>query len=136
VYRLERGNGPLRLEQLQLKLYTTAEDGTVAPTRGMYPTGDMGMVGGRPIAIHQSSMHELATMLSYIQRAPVSDETGLEGYYNFRSSTVVTDEEFKVAGGPMHLMVDVLPEMGLKLVKAQGTVEKFVIDSAEMPTGN
>jgi hypothetical protein len=29
-----------------------------------------------------------------------------------------------------------VPEMGLKLVKTEGVVTKFVIDSVEMPSGN
>jgi hypothetical protein len=36
----------------------------------------------------------------------------------------------------MHLLLDAVPEMGLKLVKTEGVVKKFVIDSAEMPSAN
>jgi len=45
------------------------------------------------------------------------------------------DEDFK-NGGPMHLLVEAVPEMGLKLVKTEGSVEKFVIDDVELPTAN
>jgi uncharacterized protein (TIGR03435 family) len=131
---LKRGNGPLRLEPVELNLYTKAEDGSVSPSHA-YPTGDMGMAGGAPVGIHQTSMGQLARELSELQGVPVSDETGLEGFYNFKSQTIVTNEDFK-NGGPMHLLVDAVPEMGLKLVKTQGLVEKFVVDHAESPTAN
>lgn len=134
VYLLERGDGPLRLKPAEFSLYTKSDDGTVAPSHA-YPTGDIGMVSGVPIGIHQTSMAQLASVLSGLQRVPVIDRTGLSGFYNFRSQTVVTDEDFQ-NGGPMHLLVDAVPEMGLKLVKSEGTVDKFVIDSAEMPTAN
>jgi hypothetical protein len=53
--------------------------------------------------------------------------------YNFRSQTVVTDEDF-TSGGPMHLLLEAVPEMGLRLVKTKGPVEKFIIDTVEPPT--
>ena len=134
VYRLQRGDGPLRLKPAEFSLYTRADDGTVTPSHA-YPTGDMGMVSGVPISIHQTSMAQLAGVLSGLQRIPVIDQTGLSGFYNFKSQTVVTDEDFQ-NGGPMHLLVDAVPEMGLKLVKSDGPVDKFVIDSVEMPTEN
>ncbi len=132
VYLLTRGNGPLRLKAAELNLYTKSEDGSISPSHA-YPTGDVGMASGAPVAIYQTSMPQLASVLSSLQRAPVSDQTGLPGFYNFRSQTVVTDEDFK-NGGPMHLLVEAVPEMGLKLVKTEGAVEKFVIDNVEPPT--
>jgi uncharacterized protein (TIGR03435 family) len=134
VYLLKRGDGPLRLKPAELNLYKRSEDGTVAPSNS-YPTGDMGMASGASVSIHLTSMPQLARMLSNLQRAPVSDQTGLPGFYNFKSPTVLTDEDFK-NGGPMHLLVEAVPEMGLKLVKAEGVVEKFVIDNVEPPTAN
>jgi uncharacterized protein (TIGR03435 family) len=134
VYLLKRGNGPLRLEAAELNLYTRSEDGSVAPSDA-YPTGDVGMVSGRPVSIHQTSMLQLAHVLSILQRVPVSDQTGLPGFYNFKSQTVITDEDFK-NGGPMSLLVEAVPEMGLKLVKTEGVVEKFVIDNVEPPTAD
>jgi len=134
VYLLKRGSGPLRLQPAELNLYTKSEDGSVSPSHA-YPTGDVGMASGAPVAIYQTSMVQLANALSNLQRAPVSDQTGLPGFYNFKSQTVVTDEDFK-NGGPMHLLVEAVPEMGLKLVKSEGSVEKFVIDDVGPPTAN
>jgi uncharacterized protein (TIGR03435 family) len=134
VYLLKRGKGPLRLKLAELSLYIRSEDGTVTPSKA-YPTGDMGMAADVPVSLYQTSMPQLANLLSNLQRAPVSDQTGLPDFYNFRSQTVVTNEDFQ-NGGPMHLLVEAVPEMGLKLVKTEGSVKKFVIDSVEMPTAN
>jgi uncharacterized protein (TIGR03435 family) len=134
VYLLKRSNGPLRLEHMETNLYKHADDGRVSPSSA-YPTGDIGLVSGKPVGLHQTSMLQLARALSADQHAPVTDETELPGFYNFKSATVVTDEDFK-AGGMMHLFTEALPEMGLKLVKTQGMVEKLVIDSAELPAAN
>jgi uncharacterized protein (TIGR03435 family) len=134
VYILKRGDGPLRLKPAELNLYTRSDDGTVAPSNS-YPTGDMGMASGASVGIYLTSMPQLARMLSNLQRAPVRDQTGLPGFYNFKSQTVLTDEDFKY-GGPMHLLVEAVSEMGLKLVKTEDVVKKFVIDSVELPTAN
>ena len=134
VYLLKRGDGPLRLQSAELNLYTRSEDGSITPSNA-YPTGDFGLVSGRPLSLHQCSMLQLAGLLSNHQRAPVSDQTGLAGFYNFKSQTVLTDEDFN-NGGPMHLFVEAVPEMGLKLVKTDGVVEKLVIDNAESPIAN
>jgi uncharacterized protein (TIGR03435 family) len=134
VYLLKRGNGPLRLESAELNLYKRSEDGSITPSDA-YPTGDMGMAGGSPVGIHQTSMLQLARMLSNLLQVPVSDQTGLPDFYNFKSRTVLTNEDFK-NGGPMHLLVEAVPEMGLKLVKTEGVVEKFVIDNVEPPTAD
>jgi uncharacterized protein (TIGR03435 family) len=134
VYLLELGKGPLRLERAELSLYTRSEDGTVAPSHA-YPTGDMGVRGGGHVNLHQTSMHQLASELSMVQQAPVIDQTGLPDFYNFKSQTVVTDEDIK-GGGAMQMLVEAVPEMGLKLVKTQGAVKKFVVDDVEPPTAN
>lgn len=134
VYLLERGNGLLRLKEAELSLYKRADDGSVTSTNA-YPTGDMGMASGSPVMISQTSMPQLANLLGSLQHAPVIDQTGLHGFYNFRSQTIVTDEDFK-SGGPMHLLVEALPEMGLKLVKTRGSVDKFIIDNAAQPSAD
>lgn len=134
VYLLKRGKGPLRLTHVDLNLYTRSEDGTVAPS-SPYATGNIGLVGGVPVSLYQTSMLELARVLGGFQQIPVRDETGLPGFYNFKSQTAVTDEDFK-NGPPVHLLVDAVPEMGLKLEKTKGVVEKLVIDNVEPPTAN
>jgi uncharacterized protein (TIGR03435 family) len=134
VYLLKRGDGPLRLERAETHLYTRSEDGSVAPSNS-YPTGEIGLVSGKGLRVDQTSMLELAHALSSLQRVPVTDQTGLPGFYNFKSQTILTNEDF-ANGGPAHLLLEAVPEMGLKLVKTEGTVEKFVIDNVEPPTAN
>jgi uncharacterized protein (TIGR03435 family) len=65
----------------------------------------------------------------------VIDQTGLPGFYNFTSQTVVTIDDFK-NGGLVNLLVDAVPDMGLKLVKTEGAVDKFVIDDVQPPTAD
>ena len=36
----------------------------------------------------------------------------------------------------MWMLVDAVPEMGLKLVKTEGVVETFVLDNEEQPSAN
>ena len=131
VYLLQRGKGPLRLERANLDLYTRSRDESIAPSDA-YPTGDIGMVSGEPFGIHQTSMLQLARALSGDLRAPVIDQTGLPGFYNFKSRTVVTIEDFK-NGGLSGIFVEAVPEMGLKLAKTTGAVEKLVIDDVQQP---
>jgi uncharacterized protein (TIGR03435 family) len=134
VYLLKRSAGPLRLQRVEPHLYTSSEDGTVSPS-GVSTTGQLSIVGGAPVSFQQTSMLQLANALSGAQSAPVIDETQLPGFYNFKSLTVVTEEDFK-SGSSARLLPEALPEMGLKLVKTPGTVEKLVIDKAELPTEN
>ncbi len=129
VYRLERGNGPLRLTPVSVNLYKRSEDGTVSPGNN-YPTGEVS-----PKGLYQASMKELARALSMIRHAPVNDETGLQGFYNFRSKTSVANEDY-TNGDAASLITEMLPEMGLRLVKTEGPVEKMVIDSVAPPTEN
>ncbi len=63
VYLLERGNSPLRLVSVELNLYKRAEDGSITPSNA-YPTGDVGIASGVPVGIHQTSMLQLARILS------------------------------------------------------------------------
>jgi len=135
VCLLQRGTGPLRLQQVEPDLYTRAEDGTVSPSASP-PTGMLSVVGGSPVSFTNTSMARLAKALHCnSQGAPVIDQTGLPGFYNFKSARVVTDDDFK-SGEFADLLTEALPEMGLKLTKAPGKIENLVIDSAELPTQN
>lgn len=63
VYLLKRGDGPLRLRPTELSLYIRTEDGTVSPSKS-YPPGDMGMASGAAVSLYQTSMPQLANLLS------------------------------------------------------------------------
>lgn len=134
VYELKRSDGLLRLKPAELNSDISSESLKVsqyAPDM----TGLMILNATRPVEIRQASMLQLAHELANIQRAPVSDQTGLSGFYNFKSHVVVTNEDLQ-GDGANHLIVDTVPEMGLKLVKTHGQVERFVIDSVEWPDAN
>ncbi len=135
VCLLQRGTGPLRLQPVEPDLYTRAEDGTVSPSASS-TTGMLSVVSGRPVSFTKTTMAQLAKGLTCSSRgAPVIDQTGLSGFYNFKSARVVTDDDFKT-GENAYVLTEALPEMGLKLTKAPGKIENLVIDSAELPTEN
>jgi uncharacterized protein (TIGR03435 family) len=134
VYQLRRGDGPMRLKPAELKADTPADHETVTSERSDW-TGVMVMTGGQHFEIRQTSMLQLTHSLANVRRTPVIDQTGLPGFYNFTSKTVVSNEDID-NGGSVSILVDALPEMGLKLVKADGLVEKFVIDSVQQTTAN
>ena len=134
VYELMRSDGPLRLIPAQPNSGISQEslkNSQYAPDM----TGLILLTATMPVGIRQTSMLQLAQRLANIRQAPVSDQTGLSGFYNFTSHTIVANEDFEDEG-PNHLIVDAVPEMGLKLVKTRGQVEKFVIDNVEWPTPN
>ena len=60
------------------------------------------MVSSRPVGIHQTSMHQLAQVLSNLQQASVVNQTGLPGFYNFKSQTVVTEEDLEKRRADAH----------------------------------
>jgi len=134
VYELKRSKGSLRLQPEEQNSDEASKGGKVA---GYSPdaTGLIILGQDKPVGIYQTSMLQLAHWLTRVEQAPVNDRTGLPGFYNFKSHTMVTIEDFK-GDGPNHLIVESLPEMGLKLVKTHGKVQKFVIDHAELPSAN
>jgi uncharacterized protein (TIGR03435 family) len=91
VYLLRRGKSPLQLKRANLNLYTRSEDGSIAPNDA-YPTGDIGMVSGEPLGIHQTSMLQLARALSGDLRAPVIDQTGFTRQQRCESRLVTTGQ--------------------------------------------
>jgi len=92
------------------------------------------------------SMTELATILSNQLHQPVMDVTGLDGKFDFTLSWVM-DERFAPAGaeptpapnvdpGPTIFMA-LRTQLGLRLEKKKGPVERLVIDGCEkVPTDN
>ncbi|MFT4114235.1 TIGR03435 family protein [Silvibacterium sp.] len=126
VYELTRSGGPLRL--------SLAEKETVA-SGPLEATGVETVIAGQSLAIHRTSMLQLAQKIANVRRTPVIDRTGLPGFYDFTSKTAPTNEDFD-NGSQRNMLGNALSEMGLKLVKADGSVEKLVIDSVQLPEGN
>jgi len=132
VYQLKRSGGPLRLQPVEVNSQVLAAD-KAPDTSDM--NGMLNLTSGMPVELHQTSIPQLASLLSKDQRAPVIDQTDLPGFYNFKSKRLVTNEDFQ-NGNLSHVLLDTVPEMGLKLVKAKGVIEKFVIDNVEPVAAN
>jgi uncharacterized protein (TIGR03435 family) len=99
------------------------------------PTGESRLsevefTGGRWY-LFNASMPQLAKFAAdYVLHVPVLDRTGLEGSFDYKqppplfegeAATIDHDESFK----------QMIPEIGLKLERAEGPVETLVIDHAE-----
>lgn len=122
TYRLQRGKGPLRLKPSQESQNAKHE----LVGRGF---GSIGWAGSWNLS--NSSMVQLANFASdFILHAPVRDETHLDGYFDYHSPTSV-DAESSDAEFPTFIS-----EMGLRLKKATGPIDMFVIDHVERPTEN
>jgi uncharacterized protein (TIGR03435 family) len=122
VYLLKR-NGALRLRP------TGTDD-----SQGSAFSGDIGFAAGRWV-ISNSSMTQLAKYAERILHAPVSDQTGLSGSFDYTQPNALADSEVNYSdpSGPFLLLI---PELGLKMEAAKGPVVIFVIDHAEKPSSN
>jgi len=104
-----------------------------------YPILDAGttmaMMNGRArIRYEDANIAMLAGMIAGQLRAPVNDETGLTGKYDFLLSWGVQAAESENAPD---LPTAVQEQLGLKLERKKGTVDVIVIDQVERtPTGN
>lgn len=86
---------------------------------------------GAPITMvaRRQSMESLAKVLSLIgQMGPITDQTGLAGFYDFR---LAWDE----ADGPL-LSTALQEQMGLRLNKQQVPVPQFMFEAAQRPGAN
>ena len=95
-----------------------------------FGAGRVKPVPGQPTALtaRKYTMPMLANMLSQIGPGPVSDQTGLNGAYDFQ---LTWDE----TAGPS-LFTALREQLGLRLESRKVPVSLFVIDSAEKPIGN
>jgi uncharacterized protein (TIGR03435 family) len=66
--------------------------------------------------------------LSNLLKAPVADQTGLSGYYDF---TLSWEDNDSLAAVP-----DAMEMLGLKLETRKVPTEILIIDTAEMPSEN
>jgi uncharacterized protein (TIGR03435 family) len=90
-------------------------------------------------------MGSLANTLANILGSPVSDQTGLQGRYDFKLEWTDTIRSQTPANGNQPLPVDSGPDifaavqeqLGLKLEVKKGPVEVLIVDHAEkVPTEN
>jgi uncharacterized protein (TIGR03435 family) len=92
---------------------------------------------GQVTFTENQGLHGLINVLSTLLSAPVLDETGLTGYYNFSLDfTNPRDPRPRQADSPPELFTAVQEQLGLKLEAKKGPVEVLVIDHMERPSAN
>jgi uncharacterized protein (TIGR03435 family) len=92
-------------------------------------SGSIGSVSHK-WSIFNTTMQELAKFASeYVLQAPVLDQTGLTGAFDYRQTVPDSDPEFDHNTSFLRF----ISELGLKLDKSRGPIEILVIDSAAKP---
>jgi uncharacterized protein (TIGR03435 family) len=137
----------LLLDRFQLKFHRETKTGEVyhlaksGKTLRLRPTeevpktfGSIGYAGGQ-WSIFATSMPQLAKFASdYMFHVPVLDRTEIPGSFDYRQAH--PDENPRYGGDNSASFLSYLAELGLKVEKAKGPVEIFVIDHAAQPTPN
>ncbi len=126
VYILERNGQPFQPQPVELM--KAGSD----PYSEDHSFGSIGYAGGK-WNIFATSMPQLADFASgIIVHAPVLDQTGIAGRFNYRQREPDLDPVY--SGDQSPSFTSYLKEVGLKLTRVKGPVEMFVIDHAEKPT--
>jgi len=114
----------------------------VPPAKEGHVNAAMGDSGGRMIG-NKSTMEGLATALTLFLKRPVVDQTELKGYYDFDvkwSAPEAPDGQPPALGlgaDGIGLLISTLQnQFGLRVTKTTGSVEYWVVDHVEPPTGN
>lgn len=120
VYTLKQSGKPLRLE--------ASESDAAASS-----FGSIGYAGARWV-ISKTTMAQLAQFAGdHILRAPVSDQTGLSGEFEYKQT--VLDAQPNYASNTDSFL-DMISRIGLKLERGKGPVDVLVIDGASHPPAN
>jgi uncharacterized protein (TIGR03435 family) len=129
VFRLEVAKGGIKLREV---------DPPMPPAKEGPVNAAAGNDGGRMIG-NQSTMAGLAMTLAIFLKRPVIDATGLKGYYDFDVKWSAADSAAGPGLGPegISLLISMLPvQLGLRVSKAVGPVEYWVVDHIEQPAPN
>lgn len=126
VYVLGKSGKPLLLKPVKSAPTEDADGKPLDPPL----SGNISRVEGRGWFLINASMPQLARILSGTLRAPVLNQTDLDGYFDFQSKVIQTKEDFQDNGVGL---LDAIKEMGLELKKTTGPVGAFVIAHAEKP---
>jgi len=96
-------------------------------------------VGGRLVCTRVNMLGLVITLANRLG-APVEDETGLTGFYDFtlewRDPLSSTSDAQQSASSPPDIFRAVEDQLGLKLTATRGLVDILVIDHIEKPTEN
>jgi uncharacterized protein (TIGR03435 family) len=142
----------LLIDRFQLKFHRGTRSGKVyllkqsGKTLALRPTeiptedsdraqfGSIGYAGAK-WSIFTTSMPQLAKFASdFVLHVPVVDRTDLNGRFDYRQRW--PDAEPKYDGDQSDSFRNFLQEMGLKLERAKGEIETFVVDHAAKPSPN
>src|SRR5262249_8213147 len=124
VYILERSGKPLGLRPAEV----APPDSDATPQQSSF--GSIGYVGGS-WGLSSYSMAQLAKLASdYVLHLPGSDRTGLTGAFDYKQFTPDLEPNYSDHSESFRRL---LAELGLKLERAKGSIETFVIDRASKP---
>jgi uncharacterized protein (TIGR03435 family) len=113
--------------------FTESKPDAVLPAGVFMPGGGV-MVPeeqGRVMHFYRIPLSVLTTVLSHMSGSPVVDRTGLKGKYD-----IVLDKGEPREGGYFNTAIEVVSQLGLKLVSQKNVVEILVIDHVERPSEN
>lgn len=128
VYVLEKGGKKLKLQPTDDKRWPPNPTGN---TR----LSEVDFVSERFYVINES-MPQLAKFAAdYVLRAPVLDRTDLNGSFDYTEPPPL-DERDPATIDFAEAFKAMIHDIGLKLVRSEGSVESFVIDHAERPSAN
>ncbi len=101
---------------------------------------DMRLSGGRGLVAQQVQLGLVALVLAGRLGHPVTDETGLAGYYNFRLEWTPDETEPPLPGenaatGPS-IFTALQEQLGLRLDARKGPVEVLIVERLERPSEN
>ncbi len=133
TFALEVAKGGLKIKEV---------DAPVPPDREGYVFAAMGDEGGS-INGKKSTMAGMAKMLTIFVKRPITDQTGLKGYYDFdvkwqapRTSDAPPAPAGFGADGVSLLISTLRDRFGLQLKKTNGPVEYWIVDHVERPPAN
>ena len=133
IFNLELAKGGLRIQEV---------DPPVPPAKEGHANAAWVDDGGRMIG-EKATMAGIASTLALILKRPVIDRTGLRGYYDFDVKWSAPEPPDGQPHGPgfgaegISLLIETLQErFGLRLTKADGPAEYWVVDHVEPPTDN
>jgi uncharacterized protein (TIGR03435 family) len=92
---------------------------------------------GKTMRFTSNSMDDFALGMQFImQDRPVVNETGLAGRYDFALSWTREGSQPTEANAPPGIFTAIQEQLGLKLEPVKASVDVFVVEHAERPSGN
>jgi uncharacterized protein (TIGR03435 family) len=137
MFNLDLAKGGLRLKEV---------DPPVPPATEGHVGAAMGEPGGHIVG-KKSTMAGVAATLTFFMVRPVTDHTGLKGYYDFDVRWTAPPSPDEQPAAPPHgpglgpegtaLLISMLHDrFGLRLTNTTGPVEYWVVDHVEQPSEN